>query len=136
MQFRDLQRVVVERGEEAFDTAGKCRVNGWYGWSCTDASLKNRAKRFFPLIRGIKEGGRVDFGWDAWFENNRPYAYGGTYDQLLISSGERNELAIGYREPYYEETWVVYGPENGFEEPVARFGNVRGLIAWLNGKGE
>lgn len=48
---------------------------------------------------------------------------GGTYDQLRISSEERNEFVIGYKEPYYEETWVVHSPENDFEEPVARFGN-------------
>lgn len=136
MQFRELQKVVNERGEEAFDTTSKCCEHGWYDWFCSDASLKNRTKRFFTLVKGIKEGGKVDFGWNAWFKNNCPYAYDGTYDQLRISSEERNEFVIGYKEPYYEETWVVYSPENDFEEPVARFGNVYKLIAWLNEKGE
>lgn len=101
MQFRELQKVVNERGEEAFDTTSKC----------------------------------CEHGWNAWFKNNCPCC-GDTYDQLRISSEERNEFVIGYKEPYYEETWVVHSPENDFEEPVARFGNVYKLIAWLNEKGE
>ena len=111
------------------------REHGWYDWFCSDASLKNRTKKFFTLIKGIEEGGKVDFGWDAWFKNNCPCC-GGTYDQLRISSEEQNEFVIGYKEPYYEETWVVHSPQNDFEEPVARFGNVYKLIAWLNEKGE
>lgn len=61
---------------------------------------------------------------------------GDTYDQLRISSEENNEFVIGYKEPWHDDTWVVYSPENRYEEPVARFGNVYKLIAWLNEKGE
>lgn len=46
------------------------------------------------------------------------------------------EAVIAYKEPYCEDTWVVYSPENDFEETVARFGNVYKLIDWLNEKGE
>lgn len=135
MQFRELQKVVNERGVEAFDSVAKCCEHGWYDWFCSDESLKNRTKKFFTLIKGIEEGGKVDFSWNAWFKNNCPCC-GGTYDQLRISSEEQNEFVISYKEPYCEETWVVYSPENDFEEPVARFGNVYKLIAWLNEKGE
>lgn len=135
MQFRELQKVVNERGEEAFDTRRKCCEHGWYDWFCSDASLKNRTKKFFPLIKGIKEGGKVGFSWNAWFKNNCP-CVGDTYDQLRISSEENNEFVIGYKEPWHDDTWVVYSPENRYEEPVARFGNVYKLIAWLNEKGE
>lgn len=136
MQFRELQKVVNERGEEAFDTNRKCCQHGWYSWSCSDESLKNRTKKFFPLIKGIKEGGKVGFNWHAWFSNNRPLAYSGTYDQMRISSDRQDELIIRYKEPYHDETWVVYSSENYYGEPVAQFGNVYKLIAWLNEKGE
>lgn len=135
INFRQLQDIVREQGTEAFDTTRKCCENGWYDWFCSDSSLKNRTKKFFPLILGISEGGKVDFEWEAWFKNNYPCAYDGTYDQLRISSDDQNEFVIGYKEPYEDaegKTWCVYGPQNDFEKPVALFDNVRQLVKWLN----
>ena len=76
-----------------------------------------------------------EIGRDAWLKNSRPCC-GGTYDQLRIGSEERNEFVIGCKEPCHEETWAAHSPENDFEEPAARLGDVYKLIAWLNEKGE
>lgn len=72
------------------------------------------------------------FGYVKYADGSTMCHAKGTLAEVKASE----EFVIGYKEPYYEETWVVHSPENDFEEPVARFGNVYKLIAWLNEKGE
>ena len=142
LTVKQLKKTVEEQGVDAFASVELCCENGWYDWFCSDSSLKNRTKKFFPILKGIKEGGKVDFDWESWFKNNCSCAYDGTYDQIRFSSYDENgewqsnELVIGYREPWHDAVWTVYMPSNDFNEPVAMFNDVRNLVKWLNEKGE
>lgn len=136
VSINKLQSIISEQGTEAYDTRSKCCENGWYDWFCSDSSLKNRTKKFFTLILGIKDGGKVDLNWEGWFKNNCP-VHGPLYDDFRISSEDRNEFVICYKEPFKGacgKTWSVYTPDNGYEKPIALFDNVYQLLSWLNEK--
>ena len=131
---KELQAIVNAHGVDAFNSVAGCIKYGWYDWFCYDGSLKNRTKKFLPILKGLKEGGKVDFGYEVCFKNNCPLV-GSTYDDMRISSECENVFVISHKDPCGNgKTWTVWVPDNGYQAPFKGFDNVRQLIKWLNEK--
>ena len=111
---------------------------GWYDWFCKDSSLKNKTYRMGNIIKGIREGGKVDLlNYYIWFKNNCPLN-GPLYDDFRFASLEMGDTMFTIQIDccWNNRKYSVYGrtPDGNFhsEKPLFETDSVRELRDWLN----
>ena len=108
---------------------------GWYDWFCKDTSLRNKTYRMGNIIKQIKNERFLNECY-FFFKNNCP-AIGPLFDSFRIcpmkDDGDHRVLyTISIADKREDYTYVVYGRENDFHEPLFKTNYVKELVKYLN----
>ena len=107
---------------------------GWYDWFCEDRYLKSKLDKMAKILVEIKNGNKVN--WETmyvWFKNNYP-----TYDDFRFADLVTGDVIYNVNMPsdftrkVYGASYVIFGRENGFKEPLFKCKTYLEVIKWFN----
>ena len=102
---------------DADGTASECF--NFFDWFCKDSSLKNKAKRLFPVVRKfVKLHPEIDTSSVyVVFKNNCPM-FGPLYDDFRICDMESGEVIWCVSPKDRLGNFSAYSSSNGFKDPT------------------
>lgn len=107
---------------------------GWYDWFCRTESLVFKTQKMATIVKGITEGGKIDFDKNyVWFKNNCPMV-GPLYDDFRFADKETGDVifTVEIHNTPEEARYTVYGTINDFEKSIFKTNSVRELRKWFN----
>lgn len=102
---------------DADGTASECF--NFFDWFCKDSSLKNKAKRLFPVVRRfVKMHPEIDTSSVyVFFKNNCPM-FGSLYDSFSICDRESGDVIWWVSPKDRLGNFSAYSASNGFKDPT------------------
>ncbi len=137
-----MANIKISEWQKAFDAGNydspdrKTQIDaGWYDWFCRDSSLVNKTKKMGQIIKGIKNGGKVDLEKNyIFFKNNCPLT-GPLYDDFRICDLETSKLLFTIQIDccWSDCKYTVYGLGQ-WDKPIFKTNLKKELLTWLNSK--
>lgn len=110
---------------------------GWYDWFCEDRYLQPKLQKMAKIITQISDN---KVNWQTmyvWFKNNCPINYP-TYDDFRFADLETGDVIYTVHMPseftreVYGASYVVFGRDNNFKEPLFKCRTYKELVNWFN----